>query len=575
MLVSILGAPLAAHVLTGCEDDRDVAPHAEGEILGPSMERGHRLRDGDLPTTGAWERAPVRRVGVAILGGGAAGLSAAWRLARRGVGDFEVLELEAAPGGTSMAGESAVTPYPWGAHYVPVPMAHDTDLIALFAEMRVLDGTDANGHPRGAEESVVRVPEERLFYDGFWYEGLYPYAGASAGDLAELHRFRDEIDRLASLRDGSGRRAFAIPIAAGSDDADLIALDRIDAAQWLAREGYRSPRLRWLLEYGCRDDYGLELTETSAWAALWYYAARTPARGRARTEPRDGIGDRHGAIDRAGERDDAQLRHTDTMPLLAWPEGNGAIVRHLARAAGRRVRTGQLVADVEARENDVVVRVIDAETDRPATIVADRAVVALPRFVAARVVRSLRDRGDEGFRYGAWAVANLHLDGRPGSNGYPLSWDNVLHDSPSLGYVCATHQRGRDFGPTVFTYYLPMTDADAAAGRRRLLEPTWEGFREAIVRDLSRAHPDLASRLARLDVWRWGHGMIQPRVGFVWSEARRRAADPIGRVHFAHSDLSGIAIFEEAFFHGVRAADEIVAARRDGAAVQPEGDVAT
>jgi hypothetical protein len=36
-------------------------------------------------------------------------------------------------------------------------------------------------------------------------------------------------------------------------------------------------------------------------------------------------------------------------------------------------------------------------------------------------------------------------------------------------------------------------------------------------------------------------------------------------VHFAHSDLSGLAIFEEAFFHGLRAADEAVAALSQGA----------
>jgi hypothetical protein len=32
-------------------------------------------------------------------------------------------------------------------------------------------------------------------------------------------------------------------------------------------------------------------------------------------------------------------------------------------------------------------------------------------------------------------------------------------------------------------------------------------------------------------------------------------------LHFAHTDLSGIALFEEAFDHGLRAAREIAAAR--------------
>ena len=43
--------------------------------------------------------------------------------------------------------------------------------------------------------------------------------------------------------------------------------------------------------------------------------------------------------------------------------------------------------------------------------------------------------------------------------------------------------------------------------------------------------------------------------------ARRSAARPERGIHFAHSDLSGLALFEEAFYHGVRAAEEVLAER--------------
>ena len=56
--------------------------------------------------------------------------------------------------------------------------------------------------------------------------------------------------------------------------------------------------------------------------------------------------------------------------------------------------------------------------------------------------------------------------------------------------------------------------------------------------------------------------MIQPRPGFVSGAPRRIARQPVGPIHFAHSDLSGVALFEEAFDHGLRAADEVVAALR-------------
>ena len=75
--------------------------------------------------------------------------------------------------------------------------------------------------------------------------------------------------------------------------------------------------------------------------------------------------------------------------------------------------------------------------------------------------------------------------------------------------------------------------------------------------DLERAYPGIRELIERIEVAFWGHGMIRPRVGTMWSEARAKLAQPIGRVHFAHTDLSGLALFEEAFDHGLRAASEI------------------
>ena len=60
---------------------------------------------------------------------------------------------------------------------------------------------------------------------------------------------------------------------------------------------------------------------------------------------------------------------------------------------------------------------------------------------------------------------------------------------------------------------------------------------------------------------RWGHAMIRPRPHFVWGGDRAAAARPYRGIHFANTDLSGLALFEEAFDHGVRAAEEVLAAR--------------
>ncbi len=529
ILAGLLGLP--ALLAGGCSPRTPPLP--DGQIVGASDGLGHRLRGGTLPTPSAdaWQSTRV-----AIVGGGVAGLSAAWRLLRAGFEDFVLLELESAPGGTARSGTSPVAAFPWGAHYLPAPMKENRALVTLLDEMGILAGRTAEGEPVVAEEYLCRDPQERVFYRGTWYEGLYLHAGASESDLAQLKAFEAEVQRWVAWRDGKGRRAFALPVATGSGDAEVTALDKLSMADWLDRRGLDSPRLRWLVNYGCRDDYGTPLEETSAWAGLFYFAARVRRPG---AEP---------------------------QPFITWPEGNGRLVAHLARKVEPRVRLGLAVADLLPVEADGRrgVDLVALEGERAIGIHADQVIFAAPHFLTPYVIRPYREAPPahvHQFEYAVWLVANLFLKDRPTGRGFPLAWDNVLYDSPSLGYVVATHQRGIDHGPSVFTYYYPFCRESPRAARQRLLGLDWHSCADVVLTDLERAHVEVRSLVERLDVMRWGHAMIRPRPGFVWGGARAAARRPYRGIHFAHSDLSGVALFEEAFYHGIHAAEAVLAER--------------
>jgi phytoene dehydrogenase-like protein len=503
----LLGAPFAY----ACAKHAATLP--DGRIVETGMKRGHAVvRDAAPPVPATW-----REVNVAIIGGGVAGLAAAWDLRRRGVKDVVVFELDDVAGGTARGGTSPVTSYPWGAHYIVAPQKEQVDLTALLAEMGAIEAYAGDGTPVVDEALRCREPEERVWHLGRWWEGLYLDAGASAEDRRQLGVFRKEIDRWSGWRDTQGRRAFAIPRSVGSDDAEIVALDRLTFAQWLDAHGLTSPRLRWLCDYACRDDYALTAATTSAWAGLFYFAARQRGPG------------------------------APPQTVVTWPNGNGALVAHLA--TGASVERGLAVVDVS---DDGELTCIG---DGGVVGVRARAViVCVPRFVANRIVRSRRGQphGD----YGAWAVANVHLRARPIERGHgaPPAWDNVFRDSPSLGYVSATHQRGRDRGPTVWTWYYAFADDDAAAVRKKLAGAGYSEWAETVLADLSRAHPDVRDHVERIEVAFWGHGMIRPRTGQMFGGAGHA---PAGKIHFAHTDLSGLALFEEAFDHGLRAAREV------------------
>jgi hypothetical protein len=94
-------------------------------------------------------------------------------------------------------------------------------------------------------------------------------------------------------------------------------------------------------------------------------------------------------------------------------------------------------------------------------------------------------------------------------------------------------------------------------GRAKLFSLGWRELADVILSDLSLAHKDIRRLTERIDIMRWGHAMISPRTNFLWNGARDEAQKPFRNIYFAHSDLSGIALFEEAFYHGIRAANEV------------------
>jgi len=530
MLTSFLGLPIAMSV--GCSSSQAILP-PEGEIVGGSADVGHRLRDGIPPPVpgGAWTETDV-----VIVGGGISGLSAARKLQQSGIDRFVLLELEEQTGGTSISGQSDLVAYPWGAHYLPVPLPHNRSLIQLLDEMGLIEDTAADGSLRIAEQYLCRAPQERVFHNGTWHEGLFLHAGASARDLQELGDFQDRVRQFVNWRDDNDRRAFTIPAAESSQHSRIVDLDTISMSDWLAGQGFSSDRLLKFIDYACRDDYGLTVGQTSAWAGLFYFASRV------------------------GRSED------DSQPFITWPEGNGRIVRHLSALSQQQIASGWAVTEVRpgsTASRRLQVTAFHASTGQVRGWRARHVIFAAPPFLAPYLIPDLDPERASAFRhfeFGSWLVANLHLTDRPQSSGFPLSWDNVIYDSPSLGYVAATHQRGIDFGPTVLTYYYPLCDDDPKAARQRLLSLSWEEWADVVLTDLERAHPEIRALCRRLDIMRWGHAMVRPRPGFITGTACRISREPYRGIHFAHSALSGLALFEEAYYHGERAADEIAAA---------------
>ncbi len=476
-------------------------PRIAGSFVNDGAELGHRLRSrGPFRTPARRERVPL-----VIVGGGMAGLTAAWRLHKRGFRDFVLLEMEKQAGGVARWGENGITAFPWGAHYVPVPGPKSLLIRELLADLGVL----VEG--RWEERYLCFSPQERLFLHGKWQDGIEPEIAATRRDHDDYRRFEQ---RMAEFR-ASGQ--FTIPMERAGHPPDP-ALDHISIADWLRRERFDSPYLDWYVNYACRDDYGALAADTSAWAGIHYFASREP----------------------------------DEKGPLTWPEGNGWIVRRLLERLSDHVRTGAPVWRIVRDGRRVRVVTEDVEYE------AEAVVFAAPTFLAPYLMDDAPPVS--GFEYSPWLTANLVVDRPPRERATEAAWDNVIYDSPALGYVVATHQSLRSVdGPSVWTFYWALANGPASRNRKLLLSTDWAWWRDAILNDLERAHPDIRQCVSRIDIMRLGHAMVRPRVGFLSSEERLRAAAWPGPVFFAHSDLSGFSIIEEAQHRGVAAADRALA----------------
>jgi glycine/D-amino acid oxidase-like deaminating enzyme len=468
-----------------------------GSFVNDSHLAGHRLRDR------AVHDSPKRtlKTPVVIVGGGVAGLSAAWWLDKRGFRDFVLLEMEQQAGGNSRWGESGITAYPWGAHYVPVPNAGAALVRELMTELGVLSDGKWN------DRYLCFSPQERLFIHGRWQEGIEPELGASAKDRDDFKRFNDLIG---DLRDS---KQFTIPMEHG---AKASSLDNLSMRDWLNGQKLFSPYLHWYVDYACRDDFGSHSSDTSAWAGVHYFAAR---------------------------------EHEEKGPLT-WPEGNGWIVRRLLTKLGKYVRTGAMVSRIE-REGRFL-KVIADDT----VYTANAVIFAAPAFLGPHIVTDVRVPP---LQYSPWITANLTLDRPPREKRSEPAWDNVIYGSPSLGYVVATHMSLRThIERTVWTWYHALASGSPAENRRLLLEKDWAYWKDFILNDLARAHPDIRECVSRIDIMRMGHAMARPAPGSIFSAARLKLAEASGNLIFANSDVSGFSIFEEAQYRGVKAAERAI-----------------
>jgi NAD(P)-binding Rossmann-like domain len=528
-LLSGVGLSMLTYLLSSCKTKvNPVVSQVD------NSQKGHLLRDFKFP-----EPTSSIEVDTVILGAGISGLSAAYSLNKSGFSDYKMLDLDEFPGGNAQSRSNEVCAYPLGAHYLPIVNNHDHELISFLHEHNIIVGFDENGLPRYNEQYLCADPDERLFSDGIWQDGLIPQITTTPAEKKEIKRFLDQMQEFKTAKGSDEKYYFDLPLDLSSQDTAAKSLDEIQMTEWLKGQGYQSTPLLWYVNYCCRDDYGTRADETSAWAAIHYFAGRK-----------------------------SQAANAESDAVLTWPEGNNFLVNCLlSKIPLEKIKLNAVVFHLDVKDNQVEVFYYSILENKSTRVMAKNCIDALPLFVHKKFsgnINAVLQPVQHNISYAPWLVANLTLNAAlHQERGATMAWDNVIMNDQSLGYVNAGHQLLHS-RPTqyVLTYYKPLCDVDPKTARQNAHSQSNEELTATILDELREVHADLDEKLIKIELKIWGHAMIRPTVNAIWKERleRNKILQSSG-IHFAHCDHSGISLFEEAFHQGINAAKKIMEAK--------------
>jgi hypothetical protein len=395
-------------------------------FAGIDLERGHALR-ACWPGAAARAHAGAARPGHCgrRRGRAAAARSLRGRGARLALLDWKKTPRRQQPG---RCGERRGLPL--GAHYLPVPGDDAREVQDLLEELGLRQRVA--GRWQYDERHLCHSPQERLYFQGQWHEGLLPVQGVAPSTLAQ-YRALPAVQRL--------RGRFAMPMPA-------LGQKRL----------WRPSIKRWMLLL-------LKLAGQQGWttrtcAGTWTTAAATTTAPARRVSAWAGIhyfASRHGFHAPGEPVDEARSRaHLARGQRLAHPAPGRTA------AAGGQLRTGCSVLRIAEGRHGVEVDALHHASGQVERWQAPRCVVALPVFVAARVVQPAPPscRPPPSACNGPLA-GGQHPPRRAAARPpwrRPRMGQRALPDANpgGLGYVDAYHQRlntGAPLAPTVLSYY--------------------------------------------------------------------------------------------------------------------------
>lgn len=487
------------------------------------MSDGHLIRDKNFPKAALEEEL---KSDICIVGSGIAALTCCWKLIQSNYKGNIILVSGGELFGNSGSIEINKAHYPIGAHYLPLQNEESSHTREMLKFFNIIEKNEYSQKPTYNSKHLVYSPMERVLFENHWQEGLYKKSETSIKFFKFIEQFKNKVG-------SDGKKLFSIPLSLSSKDSQY--LDNQSFKEWLIDNQFVDNDLWNYLNYCCKDDYGTNISTTSAWAGIHYFAGRT-----------------------------GECSNMSEETILTWKNGNA----FLAQTIFDYIKNKITIINGSAYKyllDDKQLKVGNIKENKFYKIKTNKIVFATPLNIINYICDTQILTKNLIPDHSVWMVSNILFKELPIDKfkGIGLSYDNVVFPSKHLGYIFSDNQSldlSREY--KVLTSYTCLSEQKMNESRKIILKMTKQDLLALAMNDIITSYGKAAySLVQQVDINIHGHAMPYPEVGFLkrnslLNEEIKKIEQK--NIFFAHSDLSGISIFEEASWHGYQTAKKLL-----------------
>ena len=455
---------------------------------------GHLLLESE-----EWPTGKPETIEIAIVGGGLAGLTAAYQLRDS---NFRLFELSTKLGGTVSSETYQNFQFSQGAHYdLAYPENYGREVLKLLEELKIIKYEPwKRAYGFTDHQHIIPYYRRQQCYDqGKRRRDVIPESNLKDEFVEVMLRFSNEMKMPTRLI-----------------DPKFHYLDKVTFYEFLSSQIAITNEFKRQVDYHMLDDYGGTSDMVSALAGVHYFACRP--------------------------------YYTENVDLFSPPNGNEYFADALMKRLDKnRLKASHLVNSIIKQGDNYELRIINLNEKRIELIRAERVIYAGQKHALKYVYPEQEDLFNN--RYAPWMVVNLITKQVDGVYGY---WQNEYlgENKNFLGFIDSSVQsQGKLVGKRVFTAYYCLNEDDreylttVGKARERIAKETQEYIEEMLN---SRINVEAAFMKVM------GHAMPIPQPGYLFADANDSES---AEIIYAGVDNGRLPLLFEAMDSGILAAD--------------------